>query len=314
MKTPGKDRGLLVVHRGALGDVLLALPFLAALPAHFRLPRMTLAGSPAVLGLLANQPFVSGLADVDRADWAGLHLDPPRVSERMAGFLARHAAALVVTRDPAEVLVGSLARLGLTPVLTAPSRPPETPPVHLTDWMFASTGVRPVPFEVRVRATQSGLESARRLAAEKGIDSSNALVLAPGSGGAHKNWPLESWMALARETGPALGLQPVFLLGPAEAGLAEKIESGALAVSGLTLETAAGFIASSRAFAGHDSGMTHLAARLGGPTLAVFGPTDPRRWAPRGPRVGLVQPPAAPGAWPAPETVLQALAALLSAA
>ncbi|MFA7005674.1 MAG: glycosyltransferase family 9 protein, partial [Verrucomicrobiia bacterium] len=41
-------------------------------------------------------------------------------------------------------------------------------------------------------------------------------------------------------------------------------------------------------FAGHDSGITHLAAAVGVPTLALFGPTSPNIWAPLGPRVRVV--------------------------
>ena len=39
-------------------------------------------------------------------------------------------------------------------------------------------------------------------------------------------------------------------------------------------------------YIGNDSGITHLAAAVGTPVLALFGPTDPEVWAPRGPHVG----------------------------
>ena len=42
-------------------------------------------------------------------------------------------------------------------------------------------------------------------------------------------------------------------------------------------------------FVGHDSGPTHLAAMLGLPTLALFGPTDPAAWSPLGPRVTVLR-------------------------
>jgi ADP-heptose:LPS heptosyltransferase len=41
-------------------------------------------------------------------------------------------------------------------------------------------------------------------------------------------------------------------------------------------------------FVGHDSGLTHLAAALGRPTVAIFGPTDPEIWGPRGKHVTVV--------------------------
>ncbi|MFH1090577.1 MAG: hypothetical protein V1742_03305, partial [Pseudomonadota bacterium] len=58
-KTADQDnRRVLVLLRGALGDVLLALPFLAALPRHFRAEGLGLSGNPAALELLAGLPFV----------------------------------------------------------------------------------------------------------------------------------------------------------------------------------------------------------------------------------------------------------------
>jgi ADP-heptose:LPS heptosyltransferase len=54
------------------------------------------------------------------------------------------------------------------------------------------------------------------------------------------------------------------------------------------LQLMAGIIARADLFIGHDSGLTHLAAALGVNTVALFGPTDPNRWAPRGRHVSVV--------------------------
>ncbi len=53
----------------------------------------------------------------------------------------------------------------------------------------------------------------------------------------------------------------------------------------LPLRLAAGVIAEADLYVGHDSGLTHLAAALAVPTVALFGPTDVARWAPRGQKV-----------------------------
>ena len=45
---------------------------------------------------------------------------------------------------------------------------------------------------------------------------------------------------------------------------------------------------SARVYIGNDSGITHLAAAVGTPVVAIFGPTDPAVWAPRGERVAVV--------------------------
>lgn len=66
------------------------------------------------------------------------------------------------------------------------------------------------------------------------------------------------------------------------------------------------FLAGARAYIGNDSGITHLAAAVGVPTIALFGPTDPAIWAPRGKHVKIIR--AATMAAIPPEAVLGALA------
>jgi len=52
------------------------------------------------------------------------------------------------------------------------------------------------------------------------------------------------------------------------------------------------WLATARLYIGNDSGITHLAAAVGTPVVALFGPTDPRIWAPRGPQIRLIAKPA----------------------
>ncbi len=85
------------------------------------------------------------------------------------------------------------------------------------------------------------------------------LALHPYSGSEKKNWPLARFAALAK-------------LEPFE-WCHEKFED---------LGELADWLAGARLFVGNDSGITHLASAVGTPTLALFGPTDPAIWAPRG--------------------------------
>jgi ADP-heptose:LPS heptosyltransferase len=71
-----------------------------------------------------------------------------------------------------------------------------------------------------------------------------------------------------------------WVLGPAEEGM--RLPAGARAWRSLPLPGLAAALAACALFVGNDSGTTHLAAACGCPTLALFGPTDPAAWAPRG--------------------------------
>jgi len=277
-----------------LGDVLLALPFLAALPEHFRCRSLSLVGNPSILELLANQPFVAEVRDHDQAGWSGLYLDPPRLPDRLGEFIRGHRAGVVLAAKPEDPALAGLKQTGLAPVIWVPSRPPADRPVHLTDHMFAATGVKPCRPFVLVRPSAPGLEQAGVILSALGLENRRWLALHPGSGAPVKNWPIENWLSLAGEIEKELELPGLFILGPAEVHLVPVIEkflgrtSRTRLVHSLPLPAAAGLLCYAEGYVGHDSGATHLAASLGRPILALFGPTNPAHWAPRGPRVSIL--------------------------
>jgi ADP-heptose:LPS heptosyltransferase len=57
----------------------------------------------------------------------------------------------------------------------------------------------------------------------------------------------------------------------------------------LELPLLAAILSQCHLFIGNDSGITHLAAALGVPTIALFGPTDPYVWGPRGKKVFIAR-------------------------
>jgi heptosyltransferase III len=104
----------------------------------------------------------------------------------------------------------------------------------------------------------------------------NFAVIHPFSGSARKNWPLERF----REVASNLALPVRWCAGPEEAlEGAERFEN---------LYELACWLATARLYIGNDSGITHLAAAVGTPVVAIFGATDPLVWAPRGERVRVV--------------------------
>ncbi len=77
-------------------------------------------------------------------------------------------------------------------------------------------------------------------------------------------------------------MMPVLIGGPADddalSRVADLCKGVPPVLQGEDLVSIAGALAHASLFVGYDSGLTHLAARLHRPTVALFGPTDPRRW------------------------------------
>jgi ADP-heptose:LPS heptosyltransferase len=127
------------------------------------------------------------------------------------------------------------------------------------------------------------------------------ILIHPGSGSPHKNLPAAQLAPIVEAIARQLEAPITLLCGPDdEQSTADLLAHLARPLpverpSGLTDLTA--HLRRARLYLGHDSGVSHLAAGLGVPTVAIFGPTDPRRWAPRGPRVAVLAP-ATPGPMP----------------
>jgi heptosyltransferase-2 len=117
-----------------------------------------------------------------------------------------------------------------------------------------------------------------------------AVALAPGAVGPSKRWPAAAYASVARRL-VADGFAVWVLGGPAETPLAQEIaaSSGAGDLTGPDLREAILALACAAAAVSNDSGLLHVAAALGVPTIGIFGPTSPRHWAPLNPLAAVVQ-------------------------
>ena len=112
------------------------------------------------------------------------------------------------------------------------------------------------------------------------------LAAHPGSGSERKNWPENKWAELFEALGQTPGLKLLLVGGEAEGDrlerLAAKAPSGRCELArSLPLVALARRLCQCAAFVGHDSGITHLAAALGLPVLALWGDTAEQVWRPR---------------------------------
>lgn len=117
-----------------------------------------------------------------------------------------------------------------------------------------------------------------------------AVALAPGAVGPAKRWPAAAYTALARRL-LAEGLAVWVVGGPAEKPLAQTIAAGTDArdLTGTDLREAVLALAAASTAVSNDSGLVHVAAALGTPTIGIFGPTSPWHWAPLNPLAATIQ-------------------------
>jgi heptosyltransferase III len=290
---PAAVNHLLIWHQGALGDLLLAAPALAAFRGHFPQARITACGPPERWGLLAPSLSIAEIWDSSQSQWAPLFGDeslPPKLAAR----LARFQLALIFSPRPNRALQTRFHQAGIPAVHWLPSFP-ETGPDSVADLQaghLAALGLyyEPAPFKLDLSPPPA--------AGPPPLPNPGPwLAVAPGSGQARKNWPLSHYYEVSRALAWEFKLQIVWLAGPAEAAVLPYLQAlaqaqGQILLANRPLPQVARILSRCRLYLGNDSGLTHLAAAVSGPdVLALFGPTDPRVWAPLSPSVHLLTAP-----------------------
>lgn len=119
------------------------------------------------------------------------------------------------------------------------------------------------------------------------------VALAPGAVGPGKRWPIEYYAELARQLAQD-GSMLWVLGGPHEKALAEEIIRHAgervRDLTGPDLRNAILALRAADLTVSNDSGLMHVSAAIGTPTIGIFGPTDPRLWGPLNPLATAVEP------------------------
>ncbi|MFO7775327.1 MAG: glycosyltransferase family 9 protein [Candidatus Hydrogenedentota bacterium] len=266
----------LFVHTGGIGDFLLACPAVAVLA---REELVDLLGRRERLQLAVEADVAKAAYSLDAADFDSAFHTP---SDRLKAFLAPYNRAIVWMRDEDGTLAANLRACGVERVNTFPGLPPEDWKRSAAEYYAKCLGYTdPPPFRLKLAP----------------LDAPGDVIIHPGSGSARKNWPFERFQAVA-EALQEQGLSVAWCAGPAE--LEQGMDPPGRPLQEDSLVTLARRLAGARLYLGNDSGVTHLAAASGCPTVALFGPTNPAVWAPRGSNVHVIQ--AAP--WPTTRDVL----------
>jgi len=294
---------ILVVRAGALGDLLLLRRAIAALNAAGHEPWLVAPDAGrALLG-----PGPSEVRDL--VSWEGVEMAAllrGTLAESLLGSrLSTTDAAIVFSRSADAI---DAIRSRVPRVLT---RDPSPAHGHASRWLAEATralGADPSPAPPDLVATAQEREDAHPWIERLGP---GFLALHPGSGSPAKNWPAERFLELAKWLA---GERPWLLVeGPADAEAAEPLRANPRAVtaSGLPARVLGAILSHAGLYVGNDSGVTHLAAAFGAPTLALFGPTDPAVWSPVGSFVAVERSPDETMAGLAIEPVISAAGVLI---
>jgi len=281
---------LLIIRPSALGDTLMLMPAIAQLRGSTEI--VLVARAPAV-GIIS--PYVKRVIDYEGSAWHRLFLEHPGVDHAFS--LPEADCTVAFLSDPDGIVKKNLqTTLPKTSLHFFPAFPPVEADLHVALYLaqcLKRAGLPLDPEKSLEEATKRPLLKGEYQAVQK-----NKIVFHPGSGGKGKNFPPDFWVALIEKLTilfPSIPFsKPIILLGPAEEELRPFFTRN-LRVEGIEILFAPEMgqlqlvLSQAPLYVGHDSGITHLAAMLGTPTIALFKNSPVHQWRPLGPAVRVLE-------------------------
>ena len=293
-------RWMLSIHQGALGDFILALPALETLRKACPQARSAIMGYPRILELVENRFYAEEVFSVDQGGMATFFVREGSLDRALSEFFNEFDVIVVFGKDREGALTRNLKRVCEGQILHVNSFPPWDERVHLTDHLLSE--LSRYGLSISGRVPKLFLNESDRVWGEdfwrrEGLtvnERSRVIVLHPGSGSKKKVWPWERFVDLGDYLQKHVCSRILVVLGPAEGEEVqeafERLEGPApILAKGLSLARLASVMEGCRLFIGNDSGISHMAAALGLPTIAIFGPTDPKIWSPRAERILIIR-------------------------
>jgi len=281
----------LVIRGGALGDFLLTLPVLAALREAEPQARLEVLAYPGIAELARAGGIIDHARSIEYGPLAGFFTTGAVLEPALCDYFASFDVVISYLYDPDGFFRDNLQAAGVRRLVPGPPR--ISAGTHAIDQLAAPLAELGLPLGDRTA----------RLSIPPAAQDPGTVFIHPGSGSASKNWPAENWLALAERLLADPSTRLAIVGGEADAAALEPLRrlAGNPRVrfrENLPLPTLGAELAGAGLYLGHDTGVSHLAAAVGTPSLLLFGPTDPGQWAPPHPQVRVLR---------APEGKLEAL-------
>ena len=271
---PAAPRAL-VYHSGAVGDFITTLPAIKLWRDWNPGAPLTLLGNPAIGAFAVKAGYAEEAWDLNRACFAGLYNGTlaAQLKRRLESF-----KTVIVFANPESAALASMRALQPPQLFHQPPFP--TARQHVVDYHLALFKSHyPLPQRTRpevVVRSDTGTEPSTQ----------PPIVIHHGSGSPRKNWPIDRFRELGQWLND-LGENVCWLQGPADGS--PPAQNGDVVINGDDLWQFASVLVRARLYVGNDSGLSHLAAAVGCPSVVLFGASDPDVWRPLGPHVVVIR-------------------------
>jgi len=275
---------ILVIRGGAIGDFILTLPAIRLLREGFPSGRLEILGYEHIVRLAEMSGYADAVRSIEFGPLPSFFCRDASLAPELVEYFSHFHQVISYLFDPDQIFASNLRRAGVRHLISGSpkisgqehaarqlARPLESLALYLRD------------------------PAARLLPNEKRNPDANLFAIHCGSGSENKNWPLDRVMRLTKSLLEQNEERRLLLVaGEADESRSKQLEESLSPdriqlAKNLPLTRLANLLQNCACFVGHDSGISHLAAAVGTPSLLLFGPTDPAIWAPQNPQVRVLQ-------------------------
>jgi heptosyltransferase-3 len=291
-------RNILIIKLRHIGDVLLATPVLRGLRAAYPDARLSMLVNRGTEGVLAHNPDLNEVLCLDKGSWqaqlAFVRMLKGRRFDAVVDLTDGDRSAIIslATRSPVRIGFNAEHRWrGLLYSQVAKPRPMDQHRVEYDLCALRALGLDTKPGLPAVFVSPAEEQVVEDWLLQVGLRSGQGVapmvVLQPGARYSLKVWPPDRFAQLADRLADRFGCRILLGGDQREREVAElvarKTRCGPIVAAGrFTLLQFAALVKRCALFIGNDGGAMHIAAAMGTPVVALFGPTYPQRWGPRG--------------------------------
>lgn len=280
---------ILVIRGGAIGDFILTIPVFQALKKYFPQAELEVLGYPKVARLAVEAGWASQAKSIEDPGLVRFFAPRGPVPPEWQQYFSQFDIIISYLFDPDEIFKKNIEHSGKHHYIHGPHRPDEKLNIHAIDALLK-------PLE-KLAVYESGwVPDLGRLMGTQSKPERKTIRIAmhPGSGSTLKNWPSERWTELIQHFSGVSDLEILVVGGEAERELCALIpthlpEGKCRVFMNHPLDELARLLGECDAFIGHDSGISHLAAAIGVPSVVLWGPTNLNIWRPVGKHVTVIE-------------------------
>jgi len=296
-----------VIRGGAIGDFILTLPAIAALRRQFPAAHLEVLGYPHIAQLALAGGLVNRVQSIEARALAGFFARGGELAEDLADYFSAFDLILSYLYDPDRIFQTNVGLCTGAQFVAGPHRADQGARLHAAKVYLqplerlAIFDADPIP-----RLPLGHLPPS----IDYQLSVINPLALHPGSGSERKNWPEAKWAELLQHLANSTDFDLLLVGGEAEGERLQRLAAAlpparSQVAQSLPLADLAHRLAACRAFIGHDSGISHLAAAVGLPGLVLWGDTAEEIWRPPSEHVTVLRHPAGLTRLPVTEVVEQ---------